>query len=338
MARNKQSVSIVDVAKAAGVSVSTVSRVINNKDDVSYATHQHVSQVIEELGYTSSLAAKGMRSRQTGVIGLIMPDVDDPFSIEVMRGVNEAIIELDYDLLIYTNGYIRRNNSASWEKRYVSLLNSGITDGVIVVTPMSDHFESSSAVVAIDPNRSDPAGPAIISTNRLGAYDAIQHLLDLGHHRIGHIEGRSDLQSAILRREGYDQALKDAGLDIDLSLIAQGDFTTERGIECARHLLSLDQPPTAIFAANDQTAKGVFFVAEELGLNIPHDLSVVGFDNVPEAAYLNLTTVDQSIRQMGHIGTRMLFDLMQGKQLRKKVHKVATKLIPRGSSHAIGTL
>lgn len=335
MTGQKRSVTIIDVAEAAGVSVSTVSRVLNNKDDVSETTYKWVSQVIDELGYSSSLAAKSMRSRQMNVIGMIMPDVDDPFSIQVLRGVNRAIVELNYDLLIYTNGNIRSNRSSSREQQYVSLLNTSLTDGVIIVTPVSGSFLSVSPVVAIDPNINDPVDPAVISTNFQGAVDATEHLIQLGHRRIGYIGGRSDLLSAHQRQAGYEQALKSAGIPVDPSLIAIGDFSKETAVECAHQLLSTAEPPTAIFASNDQSAKGVFEIAPSLGFHVPNDLSVVGFDNIPESAYLNLTTVDQFIDRMGYVGTNMLYELIQGNTLDPEPYEIKTKLIIRGSTCAI---
>jgi LacI family transcriptional regulator len=133
MGRSNRSVTIQDVARAAGVSISTVSRVLNDKDDVAPETYQRVQKVIAELGYTSSLAARSMRSRRTNVIGLIMPDIGDPFSIQVMRGVNRAITEHGFDLIAYTSGSIRNRSASERERHYVRLLNGSITDGMIIV-------------------------------------------------------------------------------------------------------------------------------------------------------------------------------------------------------------
>lgn len=331
MARSKRSVTIIDVAKAAEVSVSTVSRVINNKDDVSEATYERVNQVIAELGYAQSLAARSMRSHKTGVVGLIMPDIDDPFSVEIMRGVNRAIIEESYDLLIYTNGEIRMHNSATWERQYVALLNSNVTDGVIIVTPMADQFSSVSPVVAIDPNRNNPTGPAVISTNYHGALAATAYLIELGHRRIAYIGGRMDLLSAVRRQQGYEDAFKEAQLPLPTELMMPGDYTVQTGFEQATRLLSLDEPPTAIFAANDQSAKGVLRAAEALNVRVPQDLSVVGYDNIPDATYLDLTTVDQHVNNLGYIGTQMLFKLIRGEELPALIHKIHSELIVRGS-------
>jgi LacI family transcriptional regulator len=149
------------VAGAAGVSVSTVSRVLNNKDDVAPETYEKVQKVIGELDYTSSLAAKSLRGRKTNVIGLIMPDVGAPFSIQVMKGISRAIVELDYDLIVYTGGDIKEKSSADREQRYVSLLDNSITDGVIVVAPTATTFSTASPIVVVDPNKVNPDYPAL---------------------------------------------------------------------------------------------------------------------------------------------------------------------------------
>ncbi len=332
MSRTKRSVTIIDVAKAAGVSVTTVSRVLNGKDDVSAETAERVRTVIEDLNYSSSLAARGMRSRKTNVIGLIMPDVEGAFAVQVMRGVNRAILELDCSLLVYTNGDFRRNASAAKERQYVSLLNSGVTDGVVIVTPTSPGFSSVAPVVSVDPNVSYGSGPAVISTNFEGAYEATQHLIALNHTRIGFIGGRVDLLSAQQRREAFTQAMQAAGLPVDPQIVIDGDYTTETAARCTHHLLSLASPPTAIFAANDQSAIGVLEAAASRGVRVPEDLSVAGFDNIPEAAYLNLTTVDQFLNQMGYLGTNMLFDLIHGQPLDEEVITIETRLVLRGST------
>lgn len=337
MRRTKRTVTIQDVAEAAGVSVSTVSRVLNDKDDVAPETYQKVQGVIEELGYTSSLAARSMRSRQTNVIGLIMPDVEDPFSIQVMKGVNRAIAKLDYDLIIYTGGDIKKESFADQERRYVSLLNSSITDGVIVVTPAATTFSTASPVVAVAPNNESPDCPAVIATNRDGALSVMEYLTGLGHHRIGFIGGRPDLQSAVRRLQGYKDGLQQANIPLEPELIQIGDYSRKTGFACAQRLLNLSEPPTAIFAANDQSAIGVIEAAHGAGSHIPDDLSVVGFDNIPEAAFMNpaLTTIDQSIDRMGYVATEMLIRLIQGESLDSHLYKMPTRLIIRDSCRAL---
>jgi LacI family transcriptional regulator len=337
MRRNRKSVTIHDVAEAAGVSISTVSRVLNDKDDVAPETYERVQQVIHQLGYVSSLAARGMRSRQTNVIGLIMPDVASPYSVLVMQGVNQAIAQMDYDLIIYTNGDVRKNTSADQESYYVSLLNGGVTDGVIVVAPVATNFSTVAPVVAIDPNNESPECPAIISTNRAGALEVMTYLTSLGHRRIGFITGRLELVSADRRLQGYKDGLAASGIPLDEDLIQVGDYTTETAVGCTRTLLSLEDPPTAIYAANDMSAMGVYQAAKELGVRIPEDLSVVGFDNLREAAFLSppLTTIDQFISEMGYIATEMIVKLVKGETLESDLYKIPTKLVVRGSCREV---
>jgi LacI family transcriptional regulator len=333
MGRRNKSITIQDVAQAAGVSVSTVSRVLNDKDDVAPETYEKVQSIIQEMGYTSSLAARSMRSRRTNVIGLIVPDVADSFSIQVMKGVNQAIFELDYDLIIYTSGSIKKRSAAEREQYFVSLLNGSVTDGVIIVTPAATSFSTAAPVVTIDPNNECPECLTVIGTNHAGAMAAMEHLISLGHRRIGFIGGRPDLQSAQRRLQGYQDALRQANIPVDQDLIATGDFTTETGRLCARNLLSLSDPPTAIFAANDQSAMGTIEATCEMGLRVPEDLSVIGFDNIPEAAYYDpaLTTIDQFIEEMGRVATGKLIDLIQGQPLESDLYKVPTQLVVRDS-------
>jgi LacI family transcriptional regulator len=330
-------VTIRDVAKTAGVSVSTVSRVLNDKDDVAPETYKKVQCVIRELGYTSSLAAKGMRSRRTNVIGLTMPDVGDPFGIQVMKGVNQAIQEFGYDLIVYTGG---DSTSRPWpihEQQYVSLLNGSITDGIIVVTPTATTFSTAYPLVAVDPHPESTNFPAVIATNRVGALAAMEYLIGLGHQRIGFIGGRIDLQSALRRFQGYKDGLRQANLPTDPALIQSGDFTRQAGYTGAQTLLSLSNPPTAIFAANDQSAIGVIEAAQEAGVRVPEDLSVMGFDNIPEAAYINggITTVDQFIDRMGYMAVEMLVNLIQKNPVESLLHRVPTQLIVRNTCRVI---
>jgi LacI family transcriptional regulator len=333
MGRIKKSVTIKDIAEAAGVSISTVSRVLNEKHDVSAETYNRVQEIVAELGYASSLAARGMRSQRTNVIGLIMPDIASAYSIGVMQGVNRAITQVDYDLIVYTNGDFHKYTTADQEKYYVSLLGGSITDGVIVVTPSASEFTSTAPLVAIDPNTDSSSYPAILATNRDGALAVMQYLTDLGHQRIGFIEGRPTLMSSVRRHAGYKEGLETAGIPYDSALVQAGDYSKETGVLSAHKLLSLPTPPTAIFAANDQTAFGVYEAASEMGLAIPADLSVVGFDNIPATKYSEppLTSVDQTIDGLGYIATMQLIDLINGEEINPEIYKVPTKLIIRDS-------
>jgi LacI family transcriptional regulator len=331
MYSKKKAANIQDVAKAAGVSVSTVSRVINGKVDVAKETQDRILLVIDQLGYATNLAARSMRSQKKNLIGLLMPDIAYPFAFEVMKGVNKAIAESEFDLLVYTTGNVRKSGRAFAEQKYVSLLVNSITDGVVIVAPVSGEFKVDAPLVSIDPAMSNPSYFAVHATNYQGSVDAMEYLLGLGHHRIGYISGRKELESSNRRLSGYQDSLKKAGIPIDDQLIASGDYTTETGIEATRQLLSLDYPPTAIFASNDQMAMGVIQVAQEKGLRIPEDLSLIGFDNIAESKYLGLTTVDQFIFDMGYMATQMVIQIINGRSLDYQSYKVQTKLIVRNS-------
>ena len=336
-ARSNKSITIQDVARAAGVSVSTVSRVLNEKDDVAPDTYQKIQGVIAELGYASSLAAKSLRSHRTGVIGLIMPDLEDPFCIQAMKGIHQAIVALDYDLIAFTSGSIKKHSKAEREQHYVSLLNGSLTDGIIVVTPAATSFPAVAPLVAIDPNSQCPDCLAVTATNHVGALTAMEYLINLGHRRIGFIGGRSDLLCAQQRLQGYETALRQAGIAPDPDLITIGDFSRTTGRDCAQRLLSLAEPPTAIFATNDQSAIGAIEAARASGRRVPDDLSVVGFDNIPEVAYFDpaLTTVDQFIVKMGYVATEMLIRLIQGERVENNLYEMPTQLVVRDSCRAL---
>lgn len=338
MRKKKRTVTIQDVAKTAGVSVSTVSRVLNGKVDVASETQDRIRSVIDDLGYTTNLAARSMRSQKKNLVGLIMPDIAYPFAIEVMKGVNRAIAESEFDLLVYTTGDVRKSGRAFHEQKYVSLLTNSISDGVIIVAPVAGEFNIDAPIVSIDPLASNPNYPAVHATNYLGAMEAMAYLLGLGHRRIGFISGRAELESSNRRLMGYRDALEKAGLPVDETLIASGDYTTETGVSGARTLLALGQPPTAIFASNDQMAMGVFQVAEEMGLRIPEDLSVLGFDNITESKYMGLTTVDQFISEMGYVATQMLIKLINGIELEDQTYRMQTRLVIRNSCREVAQI
>ena len=333
---SRSTVTIRDVAKTAGVSVSTVSRVLNGKDDVSSATQVKVRKVIDELGYASSLAASSMRSRKSNVLGLVMIDLGDPFSMEIVRGVGTAIRDYDYDLIVYSSGRNALEAESSWERKSLARLNGTITDGLIIVTPTTE-LATQSPLVIIDPCDESSVHPTVQSTNYEGALSVMDYLTGLGHQRIGFIGGREELLSARERRSGYEDGLRVANFPIDETLIQPGNYSQGAGYQGARHLLSLDNRPTAIFAANDQAAVGVFEAAKEFNVRIPDQLSVIGFDNITDVEKLNppLTTVDQSVAEVGKIATRLLVDILAGKEPEQLNHRVDTTLVIRESCIAV---
>ncbi len=330
---------IQDVAAAAGVSTTTVSRVINNKEYVSPETIAKVQQVVAELNYMPSLAAKGMRSRKTNVIGLVLPEVTNPFELTVIKGVGTAIRGSGYDLLIYAADDPSLNRRASWEREHLALLSNSLSDGNIVVTPSVQTFPEDTRIVTIDPQGKGANVPSVIATNREGALAVMEYLTGLDHRRIGLIGGRPDTLSAMRRFEGYKDGLIAAGIPYDPELVLEGDYTRKRGQAAARLLLDRSDRPTAIFAANDLSALGVMDVAKTLGIQIPKELSIVGFDDIPEAAQVTprMTTVDQSIEQMGALATQILISWLEGEEPECTLYKVPTRLIVRESCQAISS-
>jgi LacI family transcriptional regulator len=330
MSKLPHSITIQDVARSAGVSVSTISRVLNNKADVSLETQEHVKEVIQSLGYTSNLAARSMRSLHTNIIGVIVPDIEHPFSHEVLKGINRVIASSKYDLLVYTTGSFQKQDTAQHEQQYVSRLNGTITDGVIVVTPSASTFTSNAPIVSIDPHVFSPEYPTIFTNHYQGAVEVMRYLIGLNHSRIAYISGRPGLQNTE-RYKAYCDELEKAGIVFDSDLLVTGDYSTDSGESCARSLLSLPRPPSAIFAANDQTALGVLKAAKTARIKIPQDLSLVGFDNIPETQYCGLTTVDQSLVEMGRQAVELLINLIEDKTIETHTIQIAPSLVIRES-------
>jgi LacI family transcriptional regulator len=300
---------IDDVAARAGVSISTVSRVVNGRYGVAPATLDRVRAAVVDLGFETSLTARSLRSGRTNVIGVLVSDIE-PFSAEVLKGIAHALRESSYELIVYSGGH---RHEDGWEQRYLSRLAGTLTDGAILLTPTVVQVATSKPVVAVDPHVGGSRMPTIDTENFEGAIAATRHLVELGHRRIGFIGGRPDLESARRRELGYRVALEAAGIPVDPELITSGDFTEEAAEGPAHQLLSLTDRPTAIFAANDLTAIQTIRSAVGLGLAVPHDISIVGFDNIPESALTDppLTTIDQSLHAVGREAVRALIELIE---------------------------
>jgi LacI family transcriptional regulator len=325
-------VTMQQVAAEAGVSVSTVSKVINGRYGVSSDTVDNVNAVIERLGYEASLVARSLRNHRTNVIGVLVADFE-PFSAEVLKGAADAIHGSGFELVAYSSGG-RVDEHVGWERRYLSRLMGTLVDGAVLVTPTVTDVQFDGPIVAVDPHTGSSRLPTVTADNLQGARLGVQHLLELGHTRIAMITGRDDLVSAQRREQGYREALAAAGLPVDEALMRNGAFEPEPARVAARELLTLPEPPTAIFAANDLSALETLAVAAELGVRVPDQLSVVGFDNIPESALANppLTTVEQPIRRMGHDAIEMLTELIRGGALEEPHVTVQTKLEVRRST------
>jgi LacI family transcriptional regulator len=323
-------ITIGDVAAAAGVSVATVSKVINDRYGVAEKTSARVRAVIDELGYTSSLVAQSLRSRRSNVIGILVSDIES-FNAELLKGAARAIRGTGYDLVVFSDCG-QREDQVGWERRSLARV-SALTDGAILVTPSGIDVTSSTPIVAVDHNVRSATLPTVDSENLAGAVTATEHLIGLGHRRIGFIAGRPDLESARLREHGYRRALEQAGIPFDADLVRLGGYQPETAREAARELLSHEPRPTAIFAANDASAIETVAVADSLGLAVPGDLSVVGFDNVPESALCEppLTTIEQPIQRMGEEAVRMLLGLIEDPSSRPAQVVLPTRLVERGS-------
>lgn len=337
MAATPSRITIHDVAARAGVSTATVSKVVNGRYGVAAATNQRVQQVIDELGYEPSLVARSLRSHRTNVIGILVADLE-PFSAELLKGAARGIRGSGYELVVYSAGG-RTNDQIGWEHKYLTRLVGTLIDGAVLVTPTIVDTPSEVPVVAVDPHRGRTGAPTIDCDNVNGARLATQHLLDLGHRRIGFVAGRSDLESSRLREKGYRQALKAAGVAINPELIEVGGYEQEFSETAAHTLLTLPEPPSAIFAANDLSAIGVLTVAHSLGLEVPADLSVVGFDNVPESVLADppLTTVNQPIQQMGQMAVELLLSLLAGQPIVSEHLTLPTSLVIRQSTSPFRT-
>ncbi len=322
---------IHDVAKAAGVSVSTVSKAVNGRYGIADATVQRVLDAVKQLGYESSLVASSMRARRTGVIGVLLADFE-PFSAEILKGVGSAVHDTAFDLLAYSGSHLGAGDG--WERRSLSRLSGTLIDAAIMVTPTVVSAGTEIPVVAIDPHTGRADLPTVESDSFGGALTATRHLIELGHRRIGFVAGRPDLRSAGLRDAGYRRALSDAGIPLDPSLVGIGRYELDATRESARIMLSGESRPTAIFAANDLSAIAVIDVAHELGLRVPDDLSVIGFDDVPEATRrtLPLTTIQQPMRRLGAVAADMVFTLLSGREIDEMHVILPTRLVVRATT------
>jgi LacI family transcriptional regulator len=323
---------IHDVARVAGVSVATVSKVANGRYGVSQSTVEKVSAVIEELGYETSLVARSLRSQRTNVIGILVAGFE-PFSAELLKGISAAAVGSGYELLAYAGG-LSDETLTGWERRSLSRLAGTLVDAAIIVTPTVELPAASIPVVAIDPHTGGGGIPSVDTDNVEGARIATQYLISLGHRRIAHVRGRGDLQSAVLRERGYRESLAEAGIPFDPELVREGAYWAKPATAAAQELLDRPDRPTAIFAANDLSALGVLEVARELGIRVPEELSVVGFDDIPESALAEpqLTTVAQPLHDMGERALRMVLEMLGGAQPAERDVHLPARLVVRSST------
>ena len=335
MTANRRRVTINTIAQEAGVSVPTVSRVLNGRSDVSPGTRERVELLLQEHGYRRRV------SRQSGkanLIDLVFNDLDSPWAVELIRGVEDVTHAAGVGTVVSA---VHRRSTAT--KLWLQNLRARASDGVIFVTsdltpPLySELHRLGIPVVVIDPaGGAEVDVPTIGATNWAGGRSATEHLVTLGHRRIGLICGPKHLLCSRARLDGYRAALEAAGIEVDEKLIQQGDFMHESGFAGGTALLELAEPPTAIFASSDTMALGVYEAARRRGLRVPDDLSVIGFDDLPESRWASppLSTVRQPLVEMGGLAARTALRLAQGEKVQTPRIELATDLVVRDSTAA----
>jgi LacI family transcriptional regulator len=331
----QRKITIVDVAKKAGVSLGTVSRVLNKDPHVSLKARERVSAVIQELGYVANRQARSLKGRKTDTIGVLVPNLGTSYVGEILHGIDTELALHQLDLMLFTT-----HRAEAKETVFVANMAEGMVDGLLIVLPRS--FEKYMATLAnlnfpfvlIDHHDSNGSYPSVSVTNEKGANDATEYLIRLGHKRIGFITGSMDLSCSQERLIGYQSALHKYHLPVDTDLIYEGDFIQSDGYEGALALLNLADPPTAIFASNDLMALGAMHAIRSRGLRIPEHISVVGFDNIQQSAmvYPPLTTVQQPLVQMGRIATKTLLGMLKDPSKNPGHIQLQTELIIRSST------
>ena len=327
---------IHDIAAEAGVSVATVSRVLNGRDHVAPATRELVTRIVRDHGYVANRSARNLQFGRTGLVGLLVPLVHPHYFATIVAGATEALYEHDLRAVLSPT-----EHKHDREVTLLDRLMHGMTDGALIVLPeeSSDELErlqeSSYRFVVIDPRLPlDARIPAVSAAHTSGADEAVRHLLGLGHRRVGAITGPRDLVATEERRRGYHAALAAAGILPDSSLEIESDFEIAGGRRAAAELLDLPDPPTAIFAFNDNLAVGTIQAARARGLRVPEDLSVVGFDDSESASLITpaLTTVRQPLAEMGRTAVNLLRRLLDGQRIETLHVELGTRLVVRDSS------
>ncbi len=315
----KRAVTIHDVAKKAGVSFKTVSRVLNNEANVSAETQDKVRKAISALQYSPSIAARVLAGSRSFLVGLLYDTPSSYYTHSVQMGALERCREAGFHLVLEKCSSQARDAAATI---LVSIRHTRL-DGVILTPPLSDNqtvreslVEQKIPHVLISPPKLEPGVSSVTMDDRRAAFDMTQYLISLGHRRIGFIKGLSRHGAAMLRLLGYEDALRSGGIKLDEDLVKDGNFRFQSGADAAEELLRQKERPTAIFASNDEMGAGAVVTAHRLGISIPRELSVVGFDDVPYASitWPALTTVHQPIVEMGAAAAGLLIAGIQSRK------------------------
>ena len=327
---------IREIAELAGVSIATVSRVMNGREDVSAETRELVQRIVRERGYTTNRSARGLSAGKTGLIGGTVPMLHYPYFSYLLAGVAEALYEEDMRLVLCPTMHEHEREVTLLER-----LMHGTTDGAVIILPeeSSDELElllnHGYRFVVIDPLLPlNDRIPAVSAAHSAGADQAMKHLLSLGHRRIGAITGPAGWKATEDQRRGYYSGLAGAGIAPDPELEVEANFEVAGGATAAAQLLELDDPPTAIFAFNDNMAIGAMQTARARGVRVPDELSIVGFDDLEEAGIVTpaLTTIRQPLAEMGRIAVSLLLRLLDNQSIEALHVELATRLIVREST------
>jgi LacI family transcriptional regulator len=325
---------IKDVAKQAGVSTATVSRVLNNDPRVTPAYRQAVLDAVSELDYRRDRIARNLRVRHSQIIGLIISDIQNPFFTSVVRGVEDVAHDNDYTVILGNS-----DEDPLKERLYLDIMISERAAGVII-SPASETGNHSQMVlragipvVAVDRRMLDLEVDTVVVDNFEGAYRAVRHLLQLGHRRIGFIGGPLQVTTARERRDGYLSALSEQGIPSDPALVKVTDLKMGGGYSAIYQVLEIEDPPTAIFSANNLITLGALNCIHEKGLRIPQDIAIVGFDDMPWATSLNppLTAVAQPTYELGRLAADLLLQRIKDTDRQVVEVKLGSRLIIRDS-------
>lgn len=327
---------IYDVAEHAGVSITTVSRVLNNNPNVKDSTRQKVLTAIEELNFKKNFLAAALMTKQTSTFGLIIPDIKNLFYADLTRAIEDAANQHGLNVILCNT-----DNDLSKEAMYIDFLIQKGIDGIIFSTPevkdsnIKEVVENypDLPVIVIGSRVHNVSVNEVLADNVLGAYLATQHLLEAGHRKIAYLSGGKNSFSGNERRKGYEKALSEYGVEVNPEWISIGEFKSHSGYERAKWILSQENPPTAIFAGNDLIAVGVYQVARELSLRIPEDLSVIGFDDTEyaEILYPTLTTVHIPTEEIGSRAMQIAILELESKKMSKETVVFRPTLIQRNS-------
>ncbi len=308
-------VSIKDIAKAAGVSHSTVSRALSDSPLVSDETKARIQRLAQEMGYSPNTLARSLVTRQTYTVGVVVTTIADPFVAEVVQGIEATAHDYNYTVILCSSGARPEREIAA-----VEMLRSKRVDGVIVTSSRIgalylEHLERIGAPIVLINNHNESSGRytfTVTVDNRHGGRLATEHLVQLGHRRIAYVTAPADHSSDLDRMTGYRQALIAGGIEPDPSLIVPGNGRADGGEQALKALIELGEPPSAVFCYNDMTAIGLMYAARRVGLSVPRDMAVAGFDDIPFASYFYppLTTIAQPKVEMGRLAMKMALSLM----------------------------